>query len=135
MVKTGQTLILAIITFCSISLDWMGLERRFTPPKKHLLLTIPKRGVSYMYIKNWLRYAVLKLVYFFITHTFQHYVFYYCWFQYISRINKNFLVYFENTTQNVHSLRYCCFWIFSEIFKIARDIELWNVSKLKKHPV
>ena len=34
------------LMFCSISLDWVGLEQRFTPRKKHLLLTIPKSGVS-----------------------------------------------------------------------------------------
>ena len=45
-------------TFCLISLYWVG---RFTPCKKHLLLTILKSGVSYLYVENWLRYAFLKL--------------------------------------------------------------------------
>ena len=56
-------------TFCSISLDWVGQERCFTPHKKHLLLTIPKSGVSYLYVENWLRHAVLKWVQFFFTFT------------------------------------------------------------------
>ena len=59
--KTAQTLILPIFTICTISLYWVGLEQCFIPRKKYLLLTNPKSGLSYLYVKNWLRYAVLKL--------------------------------------------------------------------------
>ena len=53
-------LIPTIFTFCSISLQWMGVWRRFTHRWKRLLVTIPKSVVSYLYVENWLRYAVLK---------------------------------------------------------------------------
>ena len=56
----ARSLILTTFTFCSISLDWIGVGRRFTPCWKHLLVRIPKSGISYLYIKNWLSYAVLK---------------------------------------------------------------------------
>ena len=45
-----------------LNISWVG--GRFTLRKKRLLLTIPKSGVSYLYVKNWLRYAFLKLAQF-----------------------------------------------------------------------
>ena len=45
-------------TFCSISLDWMGVGQHFTPRWKLLVVRILKSGVSYLCVKNWLRYAI-----------------------------------------------------------------------------
>ena len=49
-------------TLGSIYTDWVGQERRFTPQNIDLLLTIPKSGVWYLYVENWLNYAHIKTV-------------------------------------------------------------------------
>ena len=53
-----RSLILTIFTFCSISLDWMGVGRCSTHRWRRLLVRISKSGASYLYVENWLKYTV-----------------------------------------------------------------------------
>ena len=66
-VKIVRISVCPLFDFCDylhvfINISWLGWPRTtFHPVRKMLLLlTIPKSGVSYLYVKKWLRYAILK---------------------------------------------------------------------------